>query len=71
MTDTSYTSRHLAQGASNPGPVTAPNTSWRLAIVATALALLLGLSAASLQNQNQSGSDDPALDGRGKWAGYM
>jgi hypothetical protein len=72
MTDISYTSRALAHGAGNPdaGPVTAPNTTWRLAIAATALALLLGLGAAGLQSHNQAGGE-ANLDGRGKWAGYM
>lgn len=72
MTNTSYASPHLVQGAGNPeaSPVNAPNASWRLTIAATALALLLGLSAAGLQNHNQA-SSDPGFDGRGKWAGYM
>ena len=72
MTDISHSSHHLAQGAGAPkaGLTTAPNATWRLAIAATALALLLGLSAAALHDNHQAGSE-PTLGGRGKWAGYM
>ncbi|NNE23210.1 MAG: hypothetical protein HKN11_11440 [Rhizobiales bacterium] len=72
MTDTSYTSLHLVNGAGTPnaGPTTPPNATWRLAIAAKPLALLLGLSAASLQNSDPAGSES-VLDGRGKWAGTM
>jgi len=61
-----------------PG-TTAPNATWGFSLAAAALALLIGLSAADINRRPAIGAapaqtvlqDGAALDGRGKWGGYL
>ena len=53
--------------------------TWLITLIAAALALLLGLSAADIQQKRQASTDKAVsgqeatsiLDGRGKWGGYL
>lgn len=61
------------------GQVATPKASAALAIIALLLALVLGFSAADIQNQRLENlsaagaveTDASIRDGRGKWGGYF
>ncbi|MEP3275149.1 MAG: hypothetical protein ABJN26_08420 [Stappiaceae bacterium] len=76
MTDSEYIATQLntAQEASST-----PRWSILLTALALVLALVIGLSAVDIQDKRfgpatQNAADqhnDPQLDGRGKWGGYL
>lgn len=80
MTDIQFSSAMAtkSEGLATKSEGTAPNATLGYTIIALALALVLGLSAADIHRSDPNGAAQLqdvsptglVLDGRGKWGGY-